>query len=243
MQLIYFCHKINEAHAIPSHKIHFHELTIVRSGEVEYFAGKKSLPAKSGDVICLAPNTVRARNVSKNIDYFSFNFYLDGDDPPLDLPPLIQNGNTVEISMMLSACSEIQERDSYTLPQLENILKCILERLKLNLQSSEEDSLVAQIKSYIRAHLCEEITLSDISAAMHFSAVYCSSVFKRATGKPIISFCLDEKLGMAKELILENADLKDIAEQVGFSDYNYFSRLFKKRTGYTPSRYRSLFIS
>lgn len=243
MQLIYFCHGTNGAHPLVPHKILFHELTIVRSGEVEYFSGKTSLKAASGDIVYLTPGTLRSRRAGKNTDYFSFNFYLDDAESPLSFPPLIKGGNTVELSMMLSACSEIHERSGGELSQLANLFKCVLERLKYNLQSKEEDSLVAQIKRYIRAHLSENLTLKDISAAMHFSAVYCSSVFKRATGQPIISYCLDEKLTLAKELMLENTDLKEIAEKTGFSDYNYFSRLFKKRTGYTPSIYKSLFIS
>ena len=243
MQLIYFCHKTNGAHPLVPHKILFHELTIVRSGEVEYFSNKTSLKAAGGDIVYLTPGTLRARRAGKNTDYFSFNFYLDDAEPPLSFPPLIKGGNTVELSMMLSACNEIHERSGGELEQLSNLFKCVLERLRYNLRTKEEDSLVAQIKSYIRAHISEPLTLREISAAMHFSAVYCSSVFKRATGRSVISFCLDEKLLMAKELMLENTDLKEIAEKTGFSDYNYFSRLFKKRTGYTPSMYKSLFIS
>ena len=242
MQLIYFCHKTNGALPLAPHKILFHELTIVRSGEVEYFSGKTSLKAVGGDIIYLTPGTLRSRRAGKNTDYFSFNFYLDEEEPPLDLPPLIKNGNTVELTMMLSACGEMHARDGGT-DGLGNLFKCILERLAYNLRTREEDSLVAQIKSYIRAHLSENLTLGEIAAAMHFSAVYCSSVFKRATDKPIIGYLIDERLSLAKELILENAELKEIAEKVGFSDYNYFSRLFKKRTGYTPSTYKSLFIS
>ena len=68
----------------------------------------------------------------------------------------------------------------------------------------------------------ERISLDDIGKAMFFSPTYCSAVFRRETGKSIINYILDEKVNEAKKLILEGVALTQVAEQVGFNDYNYF---------------------
>ncbi|MBR4420656.1 MAG: AraC family transcriptional regulator, partial [Clostridia bacterium] len=56
-------------------------------------------------------------------------------------------------------------------------------------------------------------------------------------------YCLNEKIKLAKKLIIENVELKTIADQLGFSTYNYFSRTFKKREGITPMQYKQNFFT
>ena len=55
----------------------------------------------------------------------------------------------------------------------------------------------------------------------------------------IIDYFIDMKIEVAKNKLLENImTLRQISESLGFSDYNYFSRTFKKRTGATPLEFR-----
>ena len=64
-------------------------------------------------------------------------------------------------------------------------------------------------------------------------------IFKQKTGLSIIEYVLKERITLAKSLLMEGSfPLTKIAEQVGFFDYNYFSRTFKKLTGYTPLAYK-----
>ena len=64
-------------------------------------------------------------------------------------------------------------------------------------------------------------------------------VFKKETGRSIIDFLIEERISESKKLLAEDSiPLATISELVGFDDYNYFSRVFKKRAGCTPSEYR-----
>ena len=66
--------------------------------------------------------------------------------------------------------------------------------------------------------------------------------FKKEMGKSIINYLIDVRISEARNLISGSAlPLSAISEKVGFEDYNYFSRIFKKRVGYTPRQYRRLF--
>ena len=54
----------------------------------------------------------------------------------------------------------------------------------------------------------------------------------------ITDYILEQRIAEAKRLLWRNQyPLKQIAEMVGFNDYNYFARTFKKRTGYTPTEF------
>ena len=77
-----------------------------------------------------------------------------------------------------------------------------------------------------------------MSRATFFSPVYCCLVFKRETGETITDYIINEKITEAKILIPQGYRLKDVAARVGMFDYNYFSRLFRKKVGYTPLQYK-----
>ena len=88
------------------------------------------------------------------------------------------------------------------------------------------------------------MTLKEIGEMSFFSPIYCETVFKRETGKSIIDYATEVKIDTAKNNLVDySIPLSEIAENLGFNDYNYFSRVFKARSGYSPREYRKLFTS
>ncbi|WFR58584.1 response regulator [Anaerocolumna sp. AGMB13025] len=83
-----------------------------------------------------------------------------------------------------------------------------------------------------------ELNLNTICSYLNISASRFSTIFKNTTGETFMEVLIRIRMQKAKEL-LENTDLKnyEIAEKVGFSDPHYFSIVFKKMTGKTPSEY------
>jgi two-component system response regulator YesN len=79
-----------------------------------------------------------------------------------------------------------------------------------------------------------------VAQQVHLSPAYFSYLFSREQGQTLTEFLTATRLGEARELLKTNPvlSISDIAEQVGYEDANYFSRLFKKKTGTTPGRYR-----
>ena len=71
------------------------------------------------------------------------------------------------------------------------------------------------------------------------SASYFSTMFKQHTGKTFVEYLTGRRIEKAKEL-LKFTDLKnyEIASKIGYADPNYFSVLFKKMTGDSPTEYR-----
>ena len=96
--------------------------------------------------------------------------------------------------------------------------------------------------AFIHKHYAKPLSLKSVCAEIGYSPTYSDGIFRKDAGRPIIDFLLETRISKAKELLIENSlSLCEIAERTGFNDYNYFSRLFKKRAGCSPVRYRQKF--
>lgn len=85
----------------------------------------------------------------------------------------------------------------------------------------------------------KELTLNEVASHVHITPKYFSFVFKKETGENFIDYVTKIKIWKAKEL-LEVTDKKVyyISSMLGFNDFKYFCRIFKKETGVTPTQYR-----
>ncbi|MCC6094213.1 MAG: response regulator [Eubacterium sp.] len=99
------------------------------------------------------------------------------------------------------------------------------------------DDLVTQVRRYIETNYFKKITLMDIASAVHVNRSYISRVYKSRTGNNLFDDISRYKINKAKELILDGHLIYEVAEQVGFDDVAYFSRVFKKMEGCFPKEY------
>ena len=116
----------------------------------------------------------------------------------------------------------------------------ISEKLKCARNSSAR-RLIVEAQNIVKERYMEaDISLDEICAVLGVSNSYFSSVFKKEAGKSFISYVTDYRMDIAAEMIL-NTDEKSytIAEKVGYLDANYFSYVFKKKFGVSPSKYRA----
>lgn len=92
---------------------------------------------------------------------------------------------------------------------------------------------------YIELHLREKITLTDVADEVNISPTYFSKLFKERVGVNFIDYLKQRRLLRAK-IFLKHSDLSvsEIALETGFNEANYFSRVFKTQTGYSPTEYR-----
>ena len=93
-------------------------------------------------------------------------------------------------------------------------------------------------KKYIEEHYMEPITLTDVSACFNVSCGYISTIFKKNNGIGFTECVTQAKIRHAKQLLLKpNAKIYEVASQLGYSDPYYFSKVFKKYTGFSPKEY------
>ena len=97
---------------------------------------------------------------------------------------------------------------------------------------------------YIEAHYHEDISQSDVAEAVHLNPSYFSTLFKKSLDKGFSDYLTELRIEHIKERLTTTSEkIKNIAAAEGFSDYQYFVKVFKKNTGLTPGQYRGRFLS
>ena len=113
-----------------------------------------------------------------------------------------------------------------------------------NMESAREKeavSIIEKAKSYIRDNYKKDISLDEVSREVDISPYYFSKLFKQETGGNFIEYLTEVRLRNARELLKDSGlSIKEICAESGYSDPNYFSRIFKKYEGVTPSEFREV---
>ena len=105
-------------------------------------------------------------------------------------------------------------------------------------------SLAAQAVEYIIEHYNENINLNQIADHFGITPFYLSRLVKKHTGKTFTDYLTYYRILKAKEMIRQGElSIKEITYAAGFNSQNYFSKIFKKYTGDTPSEYRNRIAS
>ncbi|SDG01594.1 two-component system, response regulator YesN [Fontibacillus panacisegetis] len=130
---------------------------------------------------------------------------------------------------------------AFDIHELENILTQFLEGLKNIVQRSDyqQSMILHQVYEYVNKNYANEISLSEMANSLHLNYTYLSSYFKQRTQENLTSYISRVRTDKAKELLHEQGlSVSEISRLTGFSDHNYFSKVFKKMTGMTPIEYR-----
>jgi two-component system response regulator YesN len=100
------------------------------------------------------------------------------------------------------------------------------------------NKVVQVTKEFLENHYTEDITLEVLAEQVNISPQYFSKLIKKTTGFNFTDWLSMLRVKRAKELLTNsNLTVKEVCFMVGYKDPNYFSRIFKKRIGITPSEY------
>ena len=106
-------------------------------------------------------------------------------------------------------------------------------------ERGKSGDMTGVIKNYIRDHLQETIYMSSLAGEVFLNEQYMMRMFKKSEGVSILEYITGERLRIAKQLLLETAyPIHQVAASVGYTNYSYFTRLFKREVGCTPQIYR-----
>lgn len=106
--------------------------------------------------------------------------------------------------------------------------------------SDKATKIIQKVQRYLQQnYMMYDLSLDKVSSILQINSSYLSSLFKKCTGVNFIDYVADLKVNAAKELLKDPLrSASEIAHMVGYESGSYFTRAFKKRTGFTPTEYR-----
>lgn len=103
-------------------------------------------------------------------------------------------------------------------------------------------SIVHRAQELIQKHYAHALTLQDVAAAVYLSPNYFSSIFKEISRTTFKNYLSEVRIEQSKQLLIEtDLEIKEIVTRVGFEEYNYFNRVFKKIAGLPPGEFRAMY--
>lgn len=103
----------------------------------------------------------------------------------------------------------------------------------------ETDSFIDLATAFIEKHLGEQITIEMLCHALNVSRNYLYRSFHEYYGQTVNDYITGQRINRAKTLLVETTEpVYSVAEKIGFENHTYFCKLFKKKTGLSPSQYR-----
>ena len=101
-----------------------------------------------------------------------------------------------------------------------------------------KELVIQNVQAYIHANLDKRLALSDVAAVFGFTPNYLSRLFARSASSNFVEYTTNAKIERAKELLASGKyKVYEVAEQLGFENAFYFSRVFRKVTGQSPREY------
>ena len=127
----------------------------------------------------------------------------------------------------------------------EKKLKQMGELYVRNLTDTDEGNnrdIAEIVQKYITEHVQEELVVEKLAQMVYVSQNHLARCFKRKYGKTVLEYISDYRMDLAKKLLQDtNMTVTMVSAKVGYPNYAFFTKKFKKYSGYTPSQYRSLF--
>ncbi|MDF2723384.1 MAG: AraC family transcriptional regulator, partial [Paenibacillus sp.] len=230
--------------------LYAHGLIVVKQGEGRMTLDLGSCRLHSDAVRFVAPGQTvgfcEEQGAKLEVYLFTFDLHWDDDLPqsrctfPLQGEVAVKSDSMlVQLCESLCGCSRSEQARERFRGQthFQELMSWIFHHTR---QEGKEDSRAAmdRTRRYVESHYSESITIEQLARMAEISPKYYVSLFKKTYGKTAIDYLTEVRVNMAKQLMLqEGVRLKDVAYQVGYNDEFYFSRMFKKEVGVSPTVY------
>ncbi|MGM0126196.1 AraC family transcriptional regulator [Enterococcus sp. AZ194] len=241
-----------EREHLPSYLIKF---TLQGEGLLRY--KNQSYSIKSGDLFFIDCNEYQYyQTVSE--DYWEMDWvHFSGAQSALFYEEFIKNDcpvfhtegtpKTNAIHLILEQLLALQTQphaqtdyhSSILLHQLLN--EALLQKYQQDFSYEAIPKHILDMRVFLDAHFAETLSLEDLETIFHINKYQLNKEFSKFIGLPPIKYQINKKISYSKDLLrYSEKSIKEISLEVGLENFAYFSRLFKKRTGLTPSQYRKI---
>lgn len=250
---------------IQFHLHNYYEIYFFISGNVNYFIEKQVYSLNYGDLLLINHLEIHKPTFQSRQAYERIVIHFEPQLARIFSPPelnLLQpfldrprgeknkmNLTSSEIDELLGLFKKMEDYAEDPFPGSNTLrLSCFIEilvflnKVFLNIKPATEHSNVPEalipVLDFIDGHLDEDLTLTSLGSRFFMNPSYLSRLFKQGTGSNIHEFIIYKRISKAKNLLREGCSVTEACTRCGFNDYANFLRMFKRKVGLSPGKYR-----
>lgn len=151
-----------------------------------------------------------------------------------------------ELKQVIEKCRQklgLEEKQCSSLTELER--KKLAEKTIGNKEAAgaltgRAAMIMAEVKEYIDLHYMEDLSIDLLAEKFGISVNYLNRIFRNGCGMAVKEYLIHIRVEQAKEYLKKPVlTIRNVGQMVGYEDPNYFTRIFKKKTGMTPAEFRN----
>jgi signal transduction histidine kinase/AraC-like DNA-binding protein/ABC-type sugar transport system substrate-binding protein len=174
------------------------------------------------------------------LDGFGVLEAMRDQDATRDIPVIVLTGQVLterDMARLNQGVATVLSKGVFTLKETLTHVDTALERNRELSQQAQR--LVRQAMAYIHEHYMDQISRTDLAQHVALSEDYLTACFRKELGVTPITYINRFRVNQAQQLLLDtDKSITEIAMDVGFSDSGYFSRVFRREVGLSPTDYR-----
>lgn len=244
------------------------ELIVMTKGTLYIAADKEEMVLQAGEYAIICPPChqygYRPSDCTFYWAHFVYHDGMDDQNAPLHLLPSQVNApvNAEDKKILLPMRGSLPRLDRITV-LMKQIQDCDRKYRNVSLNDFNISAILCEIYSqlylsgarttvkgkkvqlytdiidYISWRIHEKIKVSEIAAYFGYNEKYITTFFKKASGLPLKTYILNQKMDIAKAMLVDsNIPVSQVGYDIGFDDNHNFSVAFKKITGQSPTEYR-----
>lgn len=248
----------------------FYECAYIDAGTLICHINDEDVLLEQGDFLLLSPQTAHSYRAAKNATASLFILCFGSHSELLSVLdgkiPLNNEQKRLVSELLTEAKSAFVFPFDRKLKPLEQplfgagqLVETTLEKLLIHLIRAHisgnddivfvmnsvelENSLCNDIIATLKERLYTTVTLDEISRQTFYSKTFLNTIFKKNTGMPIMKYFTALKVQEAKQLLRAGLSIAAVATKLNFESASYFTKVFKKQTGLTPSDYKKTVLS
>lgn len=226
------------------------EVHLYCGGEGVVLLDGECFPVGSGDMICIDSGCIHRTQTESKVCFHclivradfckSVGFSLD----ELRFVPLVNDEEAKKLFERLLSLYQTENGVARTAKLVAALLdllaylqeNCLADKSPVSQRESYQSVKAAIL--YIRKNYANKLSLDEIAKAAYENKFALTRKFKRATGKTVVQYVNEHRIGQVKELLANGETISDAAYACGFNNLSFFTKIFKRCAGRLPSEYK-----
>ncbi|WNX86276.1 AraC family transcriptional regulator [Agathobaculum sp. NTUH-O15-33] len=249
---------------IYSYPCHSHaswaEIVLIIGGSGVYTVNRDEYIVEAGDILLINRGVLHSCDSSfedpvdvytLSLNEFTIRGLEMGQLIAPDVQPFLKTGAQLPLFAALFSCLMAQNLEkppghlmicTQTISLLCALLHQMIRRKTFKIQPRSISKLASDIMEYIEENYTSNITLDLLSKRFFITAGHLCHILSTECGISPIDYVIQKRINTAQwRLVMESTSIKDIAFDMGYESADHFAKQFQKRTGMTPSVYRTLY--